>query len=178
MDKLRKQVKQLAKEAEARPLLAPDLSDVPEADRAILAKAAAALAAAEPYFQDAAMRRRWGDPMHAARCWLVQQSCGDDKLVARATHRYATSMRDGLGWAEADALQRVAILRVVNNWLAVGVLEAKANRISPESASRAPIEKALTQADRRLMQAVRVLAVLRGVKPDEVLATLPAPGLT
>ena len=182
VDKLRRQVDQLIAERKAQPLLSPDLGGVPEADRAILARAATgdadALAAAEPYFRDASRLRRWGDPMHAARCWLVTQSCGDDVLVARATHRFATSMRDGLGWEAADALQRVAILRVVNNWLAVGVLEARANRFDPQHASRAPIERALTQADRRLMQAVRMLATLRGLKPVEVLATLPAPAMT
>ena len=182
VDKLRKKVDQLIAERKAQPLLSPDLGGVPEADRAVLAKAATgdadALAAAEPYFEDASRLRRWGDPMHAARCWLVTQSCGDDILVSRATHRYANSMRDGLGWEAADALQRVAILRVVNNWLAVGVLEAKANRFDPQQASRATIEKALTQADRRLMQAFKMRATLRGLKPVEVLATLPAPAMT
>ena len=180
-DKLRKQVDKIIAERKAQPLLSPDLGGVPEADRAVLAKAATgdadALAAAEPYFKDASRLRRWGDPMHAARCWLVTQSCGDNVLVARATHRYANSMRDGLGWEGADALQRVAILRVVNNWLAVGVLEAKANRCEPRHASRAPIEKALTQADRRLMQAVKMLATLRGLRPVEVLTKLPAPAI-
>ena len=52
------------------------------------------------------------------------------------------------------------------------------NRFDPQHASRAPIEGALTQADRRLMQAVRMLATLRGLKPAEVLATLPAPAMT
>ena len=180
-DKLRKRVDQLIAERKAQPLLSPDLAGVPEADRAVLAKAATgdadALAAAEPYFEDASRLRRWGDPMHAARCWLVTQSCGDNVLVARETHRYATSMRDGLGWDAADALQRVAILRVVNNWLAVGVLEARANRFDPQHASRAPVERVLTQADRRLMQAVRMLAVLRGIRPNEVLAQVPAPAI-
>ena len=182
VDKLREQVDKLIAERKAQPLIAPDLSGVPEADRAVLTKAAsgdaAASAAAKPYFEDASRLRRWGDPMHAARCWLVTQSCGDNMLVARATHRYANIMRDGMGWEGADALQRVAILRVVNNWLAVGVLEARANRFDPQHASRAPIERALTQADRRLLQAVRVLAALRGVKPAVVMTSIPAPPAT
>ena len=86
-------------------------------------------------------------------------------------------MRDGLGWGGADALQRLAIVRVVNNWLAVGVLEAKANRIDPGHQSRAVIERTLSQADRRLMQAVRTLAVLRGIKPNEVLVQVSAPAI-
>ena len=146
--KIRRQIEQLKAKVEARPLLGVDISGVPEADRLVLAKAAtgdaAVLAAAEPYFHDAARLRRWGDPVHAAKCWLVVQSCGDDYLVRRATHRFADAMQEGLGWATADALQRLAILRIVNNWLAVGVLEAKANRINPEHSSRTPIEKALT----------------------------------
>ena len=182
VDKLRKQVDRLVAERKVQPLLTPDLWGVPEADRALLAKAAAgdaeALRAAEPYFKDAARVRRWGDPMHAARCWLVSQSCGENSLVHTATHRHADAMRDGLGWESADALQRVAILRVVNTWLAVGVREAKANRVEPGDAKRLPVERALTQADRRLMQAVRMLATLRGLKPVEVLATLPAPAMT
>jgi hypothetical protein len=182
IQRLRRQVEEQVAKLEAaqaaRPLLTPDLAGVAEADRALLAKAAtddaAGLAAAEPYFQDAARLRRWGDPVYAARCWLVWQSCGEDSLVRRSTHRFADAMQEGLGWAKADALQRIAILRVVNNWLAVGVLEAKANRINPELASRTPIERALTNAERRLMQAVRMLAVLRGVRPAELLAVLPA----
>ena len=178
LDKLRRQVEKLEAGRAARPLLSPDLTEVAEADRAALAKAAtgdaAGLAAAEPYFKDAARLRRWGDPVYAARCWLVGQSSGTDDLVARATHRYADSMQEGLGWAAADPLQRLAILRVVNNWLAVGILEAKANRYNPEQAARLPIEKALTHAERRLVQAVRMLAVLRGLKPVELMAALPA----
>ena len=180
IDTLRRKVDKLVAERAARPLLSPDLSPFPEAERAVLARAAtgdaAALAAAEPYFEDADRLRRWGDPVYAARCWLVSQSCGQDKLVARATHRYADRMAEGLGWAAADALQRLAIYRVVNNWLAVGVLEARANRFDPQHASRGPIERALSQAERRLMQAVRMLAVLRCVKPAEVFAALPAAG--
>ena len=179
IDKIRQVVEKVKAEYEARPLLAPSLADIPEADRDALAKAAtgdaAALAAAEPYFRDAERLRLWGDPVYAARCWLVQQSAGENRLVARATQRFADAMQDGLGWATADALQRVAILRVVNNWLAVGVLEAKANRFNPEQTPRVLIEKALTQADRRLMQAVRVLAALRGVKPAAIMTSIPAP---
>ena len=65
----------------------------------------------------------------------------------------------------------------MNNWLAVGVLEAKANRVDPGHQSRAVIERALSQADRRLMQAVRTLAVLRGLKPNTVLAQVAAPAI-
>ena len=61
-------------------------------------------------------------------------------VAARFAAKEAGMKALGLGWAGADALQRGAILRVVNNWLAVGVLEAKANRFDPHHASRAPIE--------------------------------------
>ena len=177
INKIRRQIERLKAKVEARPLITIDLKGLPDAERVMLAKAATgdaeALAAAEPYFKDAARLRRWGDPVHAAKCWLVTQSCGDDWLVGRATHRFAESMQEGLGWADADALQRLAILRVVNNWLAVGVLEAKANRINPEHSARTPIERALSQAEKRLMQAVRMLAVLRGTKPVDVMSALP-----
>jgi len=178
---LRKKIDKLRAIVDAQPLRAPELYGVPDADRAVLAKAAAgdaaALDAAEPYFTDPDRLRRWGDPMYAARCWLVSQSAGDNALVYQATHRHANAMRDGLGWGGADALQRLAIVRVVNNWLAVGVLEAKANRIDPGHQSRAVIERTLSQADRRLMQAVRTLAVLRGIKPNEVLVQVSAPAI-
>ena len=181
IQRLRKKIDKLRAFVDAQPLRAPELHGVPEADRAILVKAAtgdaAALEAAEPYFRDEDRLKRWGDPMYAARCWLVSQSCGDNALVCRATHRYANALRDGLGWDGADALERLAIVRVVNNWLAVGVLEAKANRVEPGHASRVVIERALSQADRRLMQAVRTLAVLRGVKPNAVLGKLVGPAL-
>lgn len=105
----------------------------------------------------------------------MSQSAGDNARVHRATHRHANAVRDGLGWSGAVALPRLAIVRVVNNWLAVGVLEAKANRVDPGHPSRAVIERTLSQADRRLMQAVRTLAVLRGVRPNEVLVQVSAP---
>ncbi len=178
-DGLRGRLDRAIDRAAALPLLAPDTWNAPEADRATLAAAAAgdpaALAAAEPYFRDPATLCRWGDPIHAARCWLVSQASSDNRLVHAATHRQADALRDGLGWAAADALSRMAILRVVNNWLAVGVLEAKANRVTPGHPSRLPIERALTQADRRLMQAVRTLAVLRGVRCGDMAAQLTAP---
>lgn len=125
---MRERVEQ-AERAKA-PLLAPDLSGLPEADRATLQAAAkgdrAALARAEPYLSDPKYVQLWGDPMRAPRCWLVGQVAGQDKVVARATHARAALLTQELGFETANVLEKVAITRVVHNWLAVAALEARA----------------------------------------------------
>lgn len=172
VDKLRERVEQ-AERAKA-PLLAPDLSGIPEADRATLQAAAkgdrAALAKVEPYLSDPKYVQLWGDPMRAARCWLVGQVAGQDTVVARATHARAALLSRELGFETANALEKVAVTRVVHNWLAVAAMEARACQSAVGSRERTNAEKGLTQAERRLMQAVKTLAFLRGTPVPALMA--------
>ena len=162
----------------ARPLLSPDFDGIPDDDRAVLQAAAmgdaAALEKARPYLTDKRYIARWGSPMYAAKCWLVGQACGDDHVVARATHNRADQLRDELGFRDANALERLAIARVVHNWLMVGVLEAKACGWKPHAKEHAQVQRCLSQAERRLLQAVKALAFLRRCHPADVAARLPA----
>jgi hypothetical protein len=111
------------------PLMPPEFTGIPEEDQDVLREAAkgdaAALEQSRKYLTDRRYTRRWGNPVYAARCWLVSQTCGTDLVVARATHNYADQLADDLGIGRANALEKLAITRVVNNWLMVGVLEAK-----------------------------------------------------
>jgi hypothetical protein len=165
--------RQLSKPQAVPPLLAPDLSAVPEADRAVLAAAAkgdaAALEKARPYLEQRRYQNRWGNPAYAARCWLVGQAAGDDALVARATHAAADALADDLGYESAGPLERVAIYREVSCWLAVGVLEAKACRWGAHTRERLTVERCLALADRRLTAAVKLLATVRRVPVEELL---------
>ena len=168
IDRLRSQIGKLKAELEKAgraPLMAPDFSGIPETDRATLQAAAkgdkAALAKAQPYLTDPKYVRVWGDPMYAARCWLVGQVAGDDIVVARTTHERVRLMREELGFEKANTLERIAITRIVHNWLAVAALDAKACQFAAGSRERANVERSLSQAERRLMQAVKTLAFLR-----------------
>ena len=96
------------------------------------------------------------------------------KVVARATHNRADQLRDELGFQEANALERLAIARVLHNWLMVGVLEVKARWWKPHAKEHAQVQRCLSQAERRLMQAVEALAFLRRCHPADVAARLPA----
>ncbi len=159
------------------PLMTPEFSGIPPEDQAVLRAAAtgdaAALEQARKYLTDRKYTRRWGNPVYAARCWLVGQVCGTDKVVARATHHHADQLAEDLGGGHATALEKLAITRVVNNWLMVGLLEVKACGWRAESKERGRVERCLSQAERRLMQAVKALAFLRGVAVTEVVARLP-----
>lgn len=114
------------------PLRAPDFSGIPKEDRKILKAAAKgdkeALEKAQPYLSDPKLIQKWGDPMLSSRCWLVSQVAGDNLVVAHATHARMKLMREELGFEQANMLEKIAITRIVHNWLAVSALEARACR--------------------------------------------------
>jgi hypothetical protein len=114
----------------------------------------------------------------AARCRVISQTCGTDRVVGRAAHAYADQLADDLGMGRATALEKLAITRVVSNWLMVGALEAKACGFGVASKERGRVERCLTLAERRLTQAVRALAFLRGVSAAELVARLPLATVT
>jgi len=179
LDTLRKQIKQLGKQieqAKRAPLMAADFEGLPEADQATLRAAAkgdaAALAKAQPYLTDPKYIMEWGNPTYAARCWLVGQVAGDDAVVARTTHARATMLHDELGFSEANMLEKLAITRIVHNWLAVAALEAKCCQTSFQSRERTNAEKSLTLAERRLMQAIKTLAFLRDCTVPTLMARI------
>lgn len=147
------------------PLMEPSFEGLPEADRATLQAAAkgdaAALEEAKPYLTDPKYIKLWGNPMTAARCWLVGQVAGNDDVVASATHARVVMLQNELGFATANMLEKLAITRIVHNWLAVAALDVRACQTLFQSRERANVEKSLGQAERRLMQAIKTLAFLR-----------------
>lgn len=159
------------------PLLPPDFTGIPEADQAVLRAAAtgdaAALEQSRKYLTDRRYARRWGNPVYAARCWLISQTCGTDRVVARAAHNYADHLAEDLGAGQANPLEKLAVTRVVNNWLMVGTLEAKASGLRESTRERGRVERCLSQAEKRLMQAVRMLAFLRQVSVAQLVSRLP-----
>ena len=175
---LTRHLKEQRERDERAPLMRPGMEEVPEGDRAVLAAAAkgdgAALEKAKPYLEDKKYVNRWGNPAYAARCWLVGKVCGDDKLVARATHAKATALADDLGYQTASPLERMAIYRVMNCWLAVSVLEAHACKWQPRAKERLTVERCLALADRRLTAAVKLLATVRRVPVEELLGRVRA----
>ena len=147
------------------PLMEPSFEGLPEADRATLQAAAkgdaAALGEAKPYLTDPKYIKLWGNPMTAARYWLVGQVAGNDDVVASATHARVVMLQNELGFATANMLEKLAITRIVHNWLAVAALDVRACQTLFQSRERANVEKSLGQAERRLMQAIKTLAFLR-----------------
>ncbi len=147
------------------PLMEPSFEGLPETDRATLQAAAkgdaAALEKAKPYLTDPKYIKLWGNPMYAARCWLISQVAGSDSVVVRTTHARVAMLQDELGFATANMLEKLAITRIVHNWLAVAALDVRACQTPHQSRERANVEKSLGQAERRLMQAIKTLAFLR-----------------
>jgi hypothetical protein len=113
-----------------------------------------------------------GRPRVRGLCWLVGQVCGDDKLVARATHAKATVLAAELGFEAASPMERMAIYRIVNCWLAVSVLDANACKWQPHARERLTVERCLALADRRLTAAVKLLATVRRVPVEDLLGRL------
>ncbi len=89
-------------------------------------------------------------------------------MVARASHNYADQLAEDLGVGRATPLEKLAITRVVNNWLMVGALEARACGLGVASRERGRVERCLSQTERRLTQEVRAIAFLRGVSAEVV----------
>ena len=143
----------------------PSFEGLPEADRVTLQAAtkgdAASLEKAKPYLTDPKYIKLWGNPMYAARCWLVTQVSGSDSVVARTTHARVAMLQDELGFATANMLEKLAITRIVHNWLAVAAPDVRTCQTPYQSRERANVEKSLALAERRLMQAIKTLAFLR-----------------
>jgi hypothetical protein len=157
-------------------LFLPDLQGIPEEDRLILERAAqgdaSAMAEANKYLTQPKYMVRWGDPHFATKCWLVSQFGGSDHLTVQATFRRADQLANDLGIAESNILEKLAISRIVNNWLAVGVLEIKVAKATTVQIHLA-IERCLAQAERRLMQSLKALAFFRGVTVAALAKQLP-----
>jgi DNA adenine methylase len=162
------------------PLFPISVSDVPAADRAVLAAASrgdpAALARAQKYLTDPVYAARWGDPANAARAWLILQHSGNHPLAAAAASRQLERMAADLGWSKAGMLERLTITRVTHNWFAVSVLEARAAQMDPASRGRVMVERCQAQAERRFQQSVRTLAYLRRVAPTDLEARVRGAG--
>jgi hypothetical protein len=147
------------------PLLKPWVGDLLAADRALVEALVeadeGALLKVRKYTDDPAVFRRWGNPAYMARVWLVYQISGDDQVVRRAVYRQVDELGTELGREGAGYLERLAISRVVHNWLMVTALEARACSFRPEAKQRAAVERALSQAERRYTQALWTLAYIR-----------------
>ena len=157
-------------------LFSPDMQGIPEEDRLILERAAqgdaSAMEAANKYLTQRKYMVRWGDPHFAAKCWLVSQFGGSDQLTVQATFRRVDQLANELGIGESNILEKLAISRIVNNWLAVGVLEIKVAAAQTVQI-RLAFERCLSQAERRLMQSLKALAFFRGVTVAELAKQLP-----
>lgn len=154
----------------------PNFGGLPEADRATLQAAAkgdvAVLEKAKPYLTDPKYIKLWGNPMYAARCWLVTQVAGSDSVVARTTNARVAMLQDELGFASANMLEKLAITRIVHNWLAVAALDVRACQTPFQSPERASVEKSLGRAEHRLMQAIKTLAFLRECSVASVISRI------
>ncbi len=158
------------------PLMEPSFEGLPEADRATLLAAAkgdtAALEKAKPYLTDPKYIRLWRNPMVAARCWLVGQVAGNDAVVATATHARVVMLQNELGFGTANMLEKLAITRIVHNWLAVAALDVRACQTPFQSRERTNVEKSLGQAERRLMSVIKTLAFLQECSAAAVMSRI------
>jgi hypothetical protein len=93
----------------------------------------------------------------------VHRAAGDSRVVNDLIYNKVGAPADELGWAEGGVPERIAVTRVINNWVAVHTPEAKANGWPPQARERAAAERTLNMAERRLFQSVKTLALLRAV---------------
>ena len=77
-------------------------------------------------------------------------------------------MREEFGFEKAPAFQKLAITRIIHNWLHVSVLEVRLMQHSINSPHRDRIERQLTQAEKRLMQCLKTFAFLSYLSVDAV----------
>jgi len=150
----------------------PEFTGIPETDRRTLRDASAgdakALGKLRKYLEDGLFLERWGNPSIMARVWIISQLAGEDRVVSQATQEHAEQLCRELGFRTCGVLERLGITRIVNNWLVLGMLEARANRFRPGSRERVAFEKTLSQAERRFHLAIRNLAFIRNVRDIDV----------
>ncbi len=158
-------------ESAPRPGLIRPASPDPK-EQAVLERARAGDKVAIPAVQgimDANPKRveAWGAVSSFARLKLVREAAGDDLTLA---HCITRTVEDYHRKLVADAgpdptyAERLTAHRVVNNWLAVHVLECRLTDYTEASPAAAALERRLSQAERRLHASLKALATLRRLR--------------
>lgn len=151
---------------EPRPALTTFRADTPE-DQEVLDRAARGDAGVLPtvreWLRDPAKLSWLGSVAQMAEHAIVRQVAGDDVAVAAAV---AAKMRDQRERLEAETPNaslpvRLAVTRVVHNWVVVHCMEATAAKHPPGTPAAIAAEKQLASAERRLATALKSLTVLR-----------------
>jgi len=164
-------------EIKKRPALAKlSFSGLPVEDQRLLKAASegdrVALSQVKKYTNHPEYIAVWGDPAHAAFSWLLNEIAGDDHVVRESTIAKVRTMRQEFCFDEASAFKKLAITRIIHNWLHVSVLEVRVMQQSLTSPHRERIERQLTLAEKRLMQCLKTLAFLSHVSIDAISRTL------
>jgi hypothetical protein len=84
-----------------------------------------ALSQVKKYTNDPDFIPTWGDPAHAAFSWRINEISGDDLVVRESTIAKFRAMKDEFGFAKAPAFKKLAITRIIHNWLHVLVHEVR-----------------------------------------------------
>ena len=88
---------------------------------------------------------------------------GDNVAVAEAVTEKIRDQRDRLlaETPNASLPVKLAVVRVVHNWVVVHALEATAAKHTPGTPAAVAVERQLASAERRLATALKSLTVLR-----------------
>lgn len=117
------------------------------------------------------MLNRWGNVGSFAQMKLVREAAGDDLTLQHCINRRIEHLQKKL---EADAgpsatyAEWLTIQRVVNNWLAVHILECRLQDYDDASPAAAALERRLPQAERRLHASLKALATLKRLRGPAV----------
>jgi hypothetical protein len=159
-----------------QPLGTPSFAGFPVEDQRLLKAASegdrVALSQVKKYIEKPECIAIWGDPAHAALCWLIGEIAGDNDVIRESTHAKIRSMQKEFGYAEASAFKKLAITRIIHNWLHVSVLEVRVMQQSPTSPNRERIERQVTLAEKRLMQCLKTLAFLSNISIEAITRSL------
>ena len=151
---------------EPRPALTTFRADSAE-EQEVLDRAARGDAGVLPtvreWLKDPAKLSWLGSVAQMAEHAIVRQVAGDDVAVAAAV---AAKMRDQRERLEAETPNaslpvRLAVTRVVHNWVVVHCLEATAAKHTPGTPAALAAERQLASAERRLATSLKSLTVLR-----------------
>lgn len=113
----------------------------------------------------------WGSVAQFARRKLIREAAGDDLMLTACVERKVEEHRAKLA---ADCgpnpthAERLTLHRVLNNWLAVHILECRLTDYQDATPAAAALERRLSQAERRLHASLKALATLRRLRGPAV----------
>lgn len=143
----------------------------------LFAKARAGDADAQGRIHALTQQRDWvdwlGELGREATHQLLHKAAGGDAVWKARLVMKANALREELLGEGPTVLEQLLVRRVVNGWIATHTLELELTVHPPaEARDRAHLDKALSRAQRRMMEAVHELARIRKLAAPAILVAI------